>query len=170
MSPDKFMKLYESLDKKYTAEVAAEAFGFVDEDVFRRMTKQMAAALPKELQGDFQKAAKEIKTIDGLSKLLNTMFSKYGNTLPYGYMVFDYGGKDSTWLRMGNETKKALHVLGHLCIDNQRSMDDLLGGLVRLAAAGGLKDQLLQLIAATEAVEIPEGFGGVPTKDALEAV
>lgn len=167
MSPDKFFKLYQSISKKYDAEIMAEAFGFVDEEQFKRLTKQLASSLPKELQGDFEKAAKEIKTIDGLSKLLNGMFSKYGNSLPFGFMLIDFGGRDSVWLRMENDTKKALLALGKRCIDANRDIDSLLGGLIRLAADGKLDSHLLQLIAKTEPVEIPEGFDKLPTLENL---
>ncbi len=170
MTPDKFLKLYNSLNKKHGAEIMAEAFGFVDEEQFKKLTKQMSATLPPELQGDFEKAAKEIKTIDGLSKLLNGMFSKYGNTLPFGFMVVDFGGRDSVWLRMDSSTRKAVLDVGRLCIDNQRSIDDVLGGLVRLAADGKLDSQIAQLIAESEPVIIPDGFEALPTLEALENV
>jgi hypothetical protein len=168
MGPDEFFKLYNSMSKKYDAEIMADAFGFVDEEEFKKLTKQMKASLPKELQGDFEKAAKEIKTIDGLSKLLNGMFSKYGNTLPYGFMLVDFGGRDSVWLRMGNETRKSLLAVGKTCIDSSRSVDDIVGGLVRLAAAGKLDSQIAQLIAQSEPVVIPSEFEGMPTLENLK--
>lgn len=167
MSPDKFFKLYQSLSQKYENEIMQEAFGFSDEETFKKLTKQMASVLPKEIQSDFQKAAKEIKTIDGLSKLLNGMFSKYGNSLPYGFMLVDFGGRDSVWLRMGNDTKKSLLAVGKRCIDANRTVDDIVGGLVRLAAAGKLDKELLQLIAQSEPVTIPPEFEGLPTLENL---
>lgn len=170
MSPEKFMKLWKSLDKKYEAEIMAEAFGFSDEEQFLKLTKQFSKALPKELQGDFEKAAKELKTIDGLSKLLNGMFSKHGNTLPYGYMLVDFGGHDSVWLRMENDTKKAVLAVGKRCIDSQRSVDDIIGGLLRLVATGKLDQYVAQLIAKSDPVVIPEGFDDLPTLEMLENV
>ena len=100
MSPQKFMKLYNSLTNEYSADAAAEMFGFVDEEEFQKLINQTAKSLPIELQQEFKDAAKEIKTIDDLSKLLNSMFARYGDSLPYGYMVVDYGCKHSFWLRM----------------------------------------------------------------------
>ena len=68
-----------------------DAFGFAEEAEFKRLIAQTAKMLPdKELQEKFKEAAQEIKTVDGLSKLLNEMFTKYGDTLPHGYMIFDY--------------------------------------------------------------------------------
>ena len=166
MSPDKFMKLYQSMGDKYSADVAAQLFGFVDEDQFNKLVKQMAKSVPSELKADFEKAAKEVKTIDGLSKLLNGLFTKYGDTLPYGYMLFDFGGKDSIWLRMGNETRKGLLKIGKRCVQESRTMDDVLGGLIRMAAEGQLEEALMQSIAASDPVKLSEGVE-FPTKEGL---
>ncbi len=167
MSPAKFMQMYDSLSTKYADEVMSDAFGFVEHEEFQKLIRQMSKQLPKELQEDFTKAAQEIKTIDGLSKLLNTMFTKYGNTLPYGYMLIDFGGKDSIWLRMGNETRKALLKLGGRCVQEKRTVDDLLGGLIQMAATGKLESQLLQLIANGNPVNMPDGMTEMPTEETL---
>lgn len=100
MTPESFTKSVESLSTKYSEEVFAEMFGFVDEEEFEKLLISTEQNLPKELQGDFAEAKKEIKTIDDLSTVLNALFSNYGDTLPFGYMLIDYGGKDSVWLRM----------------------------------------------------------------------
>jgi len=156
MSPQSFFKLYESLDKKYSAEVMSESFGFVKEEEFRKLIGTISKSLPKINQSGFVKAALELKTIEGLSKLLNSMFTKYGDTLPYGYMVLDFGGKDSVWLRMGNETKKAMDVVGKICIDNNRTVDSIIGGLVQLIAQGKLSEQVKWLVENSPEVKVEE--------------
>jgi ParB-like nuclease domain len=87
MTPEKFMKLYESLSGKYAEEVLKDAFGFAEDAEFKKMIKQIAKDLPPELQADFKKATKELKTINELSQVLNGLFTKYGSTLDYGYMM-----------------------------------------------------------------------------------
>jgi hypothetical protein len=166
LSPEKFMKMYQSMSQKYADEVLAESFGFANEDDFRKLIGQVKSSLPQEMQSDFQQAAKEIKTIDDLSKLLNHLFTTYGDTLPYGYMLLDFGGKDSIWLRMSNETKKAVLEVGKLCVTEKRSMDAILGGVVQMVAQGKLSPQVLQLIAQTPPVEIPSGVN-LPTEELL---
>lgn len=166
LSPQKFMTMYATLSEKYAESVMAESFGFVDEDEFRKLLGEVKKTLPKDMQADFQKAAKELQTIDQLSKLLNSLFSKYGNTLPYGYMLLDFGGKDSVWLRMGNDTRKALIQVCHTCVDQKRTVDDIIGGLIQLAAKGQFASAMLQLIADSPEVEIPEDIV-IPTQEAL---
>jgi ParB/RepB/Spo0J family partition protein len=167
MTPDKFLKLYNSLNKKHGAEIMAEAFGFVDEEQFKKLTKQMSATLPPELQGDFEKAAKEIKTIDGLSKLLNGMFSKYGNTLDYNFMLLDYGGRDSVWIRMAASEKKKLVSLGYKCVDGSVSLDSVLNGLIDFSLSDKGSQILAQLIKEGKKVTLSDGIE-LPTLENLD--
>ena len=133
LDPEAFYKLYEQLQDKYSDAIMQDAFGFAEEAEFKKLIEQTAKTLPdKHLQEKFKEAAAEIKTIDGLSKLLNEMFSKYGDTLPYGYMIFDHAGQRSMWLRIEGKTMKALDLIGTMCIDKERTVDDVVGGLLQL--------------------------------------
>lgn len=171
LDPQAFFNLYNKLSSQYTEEILQDAFGFADEAEFQRLINQTAKALPDpKLQKKFKEAAQEIKTIDGISKLLNEMFTKYGDTVPYGYMVVDYGGQRSIWFRVEKKTMDALDIVGEMCIENRRTMDDIIGGVVQLIAKGDLKDTVDQLIAKTPEVNLPENMSVLPTKDNIEKV
>jgi hypothetical protein len=169
IDPAAFFKIYSDLQEDYTDEVLQEAFGFSDEAEWKRLINQTAKALPnKDLQQKFKEAAAEIKTIDGLSKLLNEMFTRYGDTVPFGYMIVDFGGQKSVWLRVSKKTMDAVDAIGTICMDRQRTMDDLFGGVVKLIASGDLKEQLEAIVAATPEVKLPKNLMVSPTKDHLE--
>lgn len=171
LDPQAFFDLYQKLSEDYTDEVLQDSFGFAEEAEFKRLIDQTAKALPDpHLQKKFKEAAAEIKTIDGLSKLLNEMFTKYGDTLPYGYMIVDHGGQRSMWVRVDSKTMSALDILGTVCIDHQRTIDDVLGGILRSIAKGDLNDFVDGIIAKTPAVEIPENLQVAPTKDNIDKV
>jgi hypothetical protein len=165
-SPEKFFKLYQKLQGKYADEVMREQFAITQQDEWDRLVKKVAKELPVEVQKDFEKAAEGIKTVDGLSKLLNTMFSKYGDTLPYGYLIIEYGKKESVWLRMEPHTRKAIGALGKLCVEQSRTMDAIVGGLIRLAADGKLPQVMVQLIAESVPVVIHKGLP-LPTEEEM---
>ena len=167
MDPAKFLALYGTLADKYTEEVMQDLFGFAEEAEFRKLVDQSAKALPKDLQQQFKEAAKEVKTIDGLAKLLNEMFTKYGDSLPFGYMVIDFGGQESIWLQASKKSIKACYALGTVCREKSRTMDDLVGRLIQRLAAGELPDLLDELVASTPAVVMPAGLAVTPTKDAI---
>ena len=170
MTPEKFIKLYESLSSKYTEEILKDAFGFAEDAEFKKMIRQITKDLPPELQADFKKASKELKTINDLTSVLNGLFTKYGSTLDYGYMMLDYGGKDSVWVRINSTTLKNLHALGETCRETSRSMDSLLGGIVQLIADGSLADEVAYVVSKTPPVSIPDEAPELPTDEYLEAV
>lgn len=169
LDPQAFLKMYEGLAEKYSDEVLQDAFGFAEEAEFKRLITQMAKSLPdKAAQDKFKEAAKEIKTIDGLSKLLNEMFTKYGDTLPYGYMVFDHGGQRSMWLRIEGKTMKALDIIADICIEKRRTVDDVVGTVLQLIAKGDQSDFIDAIVADTPEVVMPKGMSLSPTKDHLQ--
>lgn len=154
LSPQKFLDLYASLAPKYSDEILRDAFGFADQEEFQKLVRQAEGGLPPELKKEFKKAAGQIKTIDDLSKVLNGLFSKYGSSLDYGYMLVDFGGKESVWLRMSQKTKDALMVLGTMCRENQRTMDAMLGGVVQLIAQGQGQDLVAKAVASSKPVDV----------------
>lgn len=153
LNPQKFLAMYNQMDKKYEAEIMAEAFGFADEDQFKKLVGQMAKTLPQGMQAEFKKAAEQIKTIDGLSALLNAMFTKHGNDLPYGYMFVDFGGQESVWLRMAQHDKKAFQDLTALCKARKRGVDSLFRLFMQSIAQEKMEWMLQALESFPEVVE-----------------
>lgn len=138
MQPADFLKLYESLSEKYENDIMVEAFALESEDEFKKLIGQFAKVLPVESRAEFKKAAKEMKTIEGLSTLLNKMFNTYGDTLPYGFMIVDFGGQDSVWLRMEPADRKNINKVLKDCQDANRGVDVLFKMLIKQLAAGEL--------------------------------
>lgn len=152
MSPKKFMKLYESLSEQYSQDVAAEMFGFTSEDEFRKLVQSTAQALPPEMKDSFLAASKEIRTINDLALVLNKLFTTYGDTVPYGYMIFDYGGQDHVWLRMKKHQKKDLLTLGLVCQEKEITLDSMMTVAMQLIAKGEFTQELFD----TEVDKLPK--------------
>lgn len=171
LDPQKFFALYQEMSETYTDEVLQDAFGFADDAEWKRLIDQSAKTLPTpELQKKFKEAAKEVKDIDGLSKLLNEMFTKYGDSLPYGYMIVDYGGQRNVWLQVSKKTMDAVDLIGTICIDKSRTMDDVVGTIVQLIAKGELPEVMAKVIKVTPKVELPSHMEALPTKDNVAKV
>jgi hypothetical protein len=170
LDPDAFVSLYAKYAGKYGDADIQELFGFSDEAEFQRLIKATAKSLPKELQAKFKEAAKEVKTVDGLARLLNTLFAKYGDTLPYNFMVFDYNNQQSVWLQCDKKTLDAFAVIGDLCIDSKRTVDDIVGRILQSIAKGELKELVDKCIAGSPEVVLPPGLQQIPTKQNIEAV
>ena len=100
LDPIKFTKLFMQLSAKHGGEATRAMMAFVDKAAFDAVFQQVKDNVPKEVKKSLENARKEIQTIDGLASILNEMFSKYGNTLDSGYMVFTYGGQSHLWIIM----------------------------------------------------------------------
>lgn len=171
LDTNSFMAMYSKLAGKYADDVLQESFGFEDENAFKKLIAQMVKVLPdKVTQDKFKEAAAEVKTIDQLSALLNKMLTTYGDTLSHGYLIVDYGGKDSVWLRMSSATKKSVLLIGSVCCEKNRTMDDVIGGVLQALAKGELKDLVDKIVAATPEVKAPIGLQAMPTYDNIDKV
>ena len=157
MDPEKFMKLYEKVSGKYADDVLQDMFGFEDEAIFRGLITETKNALPKEMQGEFARAAKEVRTIDELAKVLNRMLANYGDTLDYNYMVLDYGGKDSIWLRMKPKDRANFDAIVDMCLKRKVTVDSVFANLMGDVPESAYKG---------EKVDIPENVS-VPTEETL---
>lgn len=168
MDPEKFIDLYNKHSEKYGDEVLQDMFGFAEESEFRRLIASTKDSLPIEMQEKFAEAAKEIKTIDGLAALLNRMFTEHGDTLDHGYMVIDFGGKDSIWLRCNRQTFQSCLKVGESLREKKRTMDDIFGGIMTMIAEGELEEVVQKLVESSREVAIPLEVE-VPTYDEVES-
>lgn len=167
MSPQKFMKLYMSLSEQYTKEAAAELFGFTDQTEFHKLLGETRSSLPPELQASFDEAKGELKTIDDLSSLLNRLFSQYGDSLPYGYMIFDFGGKDSVWLRLAATDLANFKKLATRLKGQSKTLDGFMSKLLQLIASDSLDSVLDPMIAELPEVNL-RSEAEYPTLDFLD--
>jgi hypothetical protein len=170
MDPTAFTALYEQMSGKYTEEMLQDLFGFAEEAELRKLIKSTAKGLPPEMKQAFQEASGEIKTIDDLAKLLNRLFTTHGDSLPYNYLFLDHGGKESIWLRINKSTLDACFLIGNICRDRKRTMDDLVGFVLQSIAKGEQNDLLDMAQKVTKEVVIPAGMPVLPTKDNIKAV
>ena len=172
LDPQAFFDLYNCLAPAYSDEVLQDAFGFADEAEFRKLIDQTAKALPdKNLQKKFKEAAEEIKTIDGLSKLLERdvhQVRRHAALRLHGVRPW----RPAVDVAAGSKgkTMNALDLLGTLCIDQARTVDDVIGGILQLAAKGELKEHVDKVIGKTPAVDLPAGLSVAPTKDNLQKI
>lgn len=171
LDPVTFFSLYQQLSDRYAEEVLQDAFGFAEDAEFKRLIDRTARELPDPaMRKAFVEAAAEIKTIDGLAALLNTMFTRYGSSLPFGYMIIDFGGQRSVWLRVTRRTMDAIDLLGATCMLHDVTMDDVVGPILERIARGSLPGVLAEVLAAAPRVRLPADMQVLPTKDNVATV
>jgi hypothetical protein len=108
IDPEKFAKLYEEMSKKYGDDALKDLMGFVESKQWNKLTAGIREALKgsgvdKGAIKEFDESAKELKTIDGLSSVLNKIFNEYGDTLNHNFVAFNYGGKSGVYIMCEDE-------------------------------------------------------------------
>lgn len=134
LNPTRMAKLYDEMAAKYGSEALQGLFAYVNSDEWDKTVKKIGrslakSGLPKDVVDKFDAAAKEMKSVDDLSTILNTLFSQYGDTLQYSYMVFTYGNKDHIYVAMDKTTKRTMDAVLKHCKEQQVDINSVIGPL-----------------------------------------
>ena len=113
INPEKMRDLYQELVERYDHEALADLMAFTDTDAFSKLVGEVKDALkdsglPPDMVDQFEKAAKEMQTVDDLSLILNRLFTEYGETLPLNFMVFSQFGKKMAFVGCEDPEFKAI--------------------------------------------------------------
>jgi hypothetical protein len=130
MNPVKFTELFNELEEKYTEDIVKDMMGFVDEVAFENVYMDVKENLPSDMQKEMDESKDEIQDVDDLSKILNKMFSKHGDTLDQNFMVFTYGGKTHHWIKMDKELKDRMSEIEDYCSSNDIDINEELKKVV----------------------------------------
>jgi ParB-like chromosome segregation protein Spo0J len=100
----KVIEIYEKLKHKYDKDEIKRKLGFAGKkSMFEKILNQVEKTLPPEMRRKLREAAREINSIEDLSKVLNALFKQYGKTLECNFMFFVWGGKECVMVRCDSE-------------------------------------------------------------------
>lgn len=143
LDPEKFAKLYGEMATKYGAESLQQLMGYVDTKGFQKLVgdvkRGMKKSLPKDLQDEFDEAAKEAKTVEDLSNIIQHLFAKYGDTVGKSFMIFTYGKSEHIYVQCNTKTKKALDKVLAYCRSANEDINDFLGPIIEQAGKDALR-------------------------------
>jgi len=155
ISPRKFTSFVEKYMEKSQVEPEElpHDLGFVDMDEFEELIDQARESLPSDdMKKDFDAAREELKTIDDLSLLLNRLFTKYGDTLPFHFMFLDFGGKNCIWVRMDPKGYKLVQSQAREVQSHGFTFDSVVARMILLMDVDEFVDQHKDFL---EEVEVP---------------
>jgi hypothetical protein len=127
----RFDSLVRDLMTRFTFDEVAEKMAFTDPSELEALIGRTRDALPTdEMKEEFDKAKEEIRTVDDLAMILNRLFTQFGDTLPYNFMVLDFGGKDHIWVRM--QARDYRNILSQVreCMAHGVTFDSVLTRLI----------------------------------------
>lgn len=118
MDVEKFAKLYNEMATKYGADALQSLMGFVDAKGYQKLLGQVSKGLgsiDKELKKKFDEDAKEAKTVEELTSIINELFNKYGNTMDQSFIVFTHGKREHIYVAMDMKMKRAMEKVTEYC-------------------------------------------------------
>ena len=172
LDPQAFFDLYNWLAPAYSDEVLQDAFGFADEAEFQqadRPDRQGAAGQEpaEEVQGGGRGDQDHRRPVEAAQRDVHQV-RRHAALRLHG--VRSWRPALACGCRIEGKTMNALDLLGTLCIDQARTVDDVIGGILQLAAKGELKEHVDKVIGKTPAVDLPAGLSVAPTKDNLQKI
>jgi hypothetical protein len=118
---ERFIKLYKEVVKKY-GKGTVEIFMTPDKEMSK---SPMKGTKDSEPVGTVQKTGntkKDIMSMDDLGNILEEIFSKHGDTLAQGFLVFSFGRKEHHYVEMDKRLLKRMKYLEELAIAREESI------------------------------------------------
>jgi|WetSurMetagenome_2_1015567.scaffolds.fasta_scaffold08238_2 hypothetical protein len=146
LNPEKMAVLYNRMATKYGEEALQRLFAFTDQHGWDKMLSQIKhglakAGVPKEKRKEFDEKAKEAKTLHDLERILNELWSSYGDTMKLSFMIFTFGKREHIYVQTDKKTREAIRRVTDHCKAHSKDINAVLGpALVALADVLKQKD------------------------------
>ncbi len=94
LDPIKLADLVAELEEKYDKDVIKEMMGFTEEQIAKKLFDEIVETLPDDIKEKLEETRDEIKTVEGLSQVVNRILAEYGEKVPTNFIFFVLGGKE----------------------------------------------------------------------------
>jgi hypothetical protein len=147
LNAHKFTELYNRLQKRYEPEQLKKMMGLTEKKQFESLYKQVSSQLQPKQRKKLEEAKETIKSVDDLSKVLNTIFKEHGSETDHSFMVFTYGGKKHYYIQVEGDTAKMVESIKERCealgpMAGNKLFNELLGDTVRVDnVISGIKNE-----------------------------
>jgi len=163
-NPEKMALLYNEMAKKHGEDKLQHLFAFTDKHGWKKLVSQIKRGLsnvklPKEQRDKFDEEVKEAKTLHDLEKILNNMWSSYGDTIGQSFMIFTFGTREHIYVAMDKQTRDAVKKITKHCKAEGKDINAVLAPA--LQALG-------EVLAKRTSKEPAKKPTGVKQEDAVE--
>ena len=139
LNPEKMAVLYQQMAKKYGEDALQNLFAFTDQQGWDKLVSGIKqglskTSLPPEKQREFEERAKEAKTLKDLERILNELWSSYGDTVQLSFMVFTYGKREHFYVSMDRKTRAAITRVAAHCKAHGKDINVVLGPAIQALA------------------------------------
>lgn len=139
MDPEKMVSLYNEMAEKYGSE-ATQMLGYATDAGIQKLIKQvtgdMKKALPEEMGEEFEKQAKEARTVGDLDKIIQRFMADGGDSAEYNFLVFTWGGKEHIYVAMSDKTREAMKRIVRASRSKKVDINEIIEEAITDAALG----------------------------------
>jgi hypothetical protein len=129
-NPQKFARLVDSFESKYTQAQLADAMGFRDMAEFEKIYAKEVEEENNRGKEAIENNKEEVNLIGGMSTILNRLFEEYGDTVPHSFMFFLAGSKIHLVVQTNTKLKKLLELITKRCVKDSLDINLALAGLL----------------------------------------
>lgn len=132
-NPEKFIKLYDRLAKKFGAESLKEVFAMTDKALWKKLTKSLKtdmkkAGMPDEVVNQIDQADKKAKDFTQFSKYVNKIFTDQSKGSLNGCVLFSSGTSEHIMIQASQNVFDAIKALSSLASSQSKNINDYLEG------------------------------------------
>ena len=108
VSPEKLAAMHAKLiERGHDEKLMSHLMGFAEEAEFKRLIKATSqsmrdAGAPTAAVKEFEANAQQLKSVDGLSDMLERIWKRHGSSAEKSYIAFDFGGRKHIWIGMSH--------------------------------------------------------------------
>lgn len=147
LDPEKFTKLWERLKRRYEPDTLQQMLGFGGRDTaLNKLIKDMRRSLPPGARSELDRRKDKISSIGDLVAVVQSLFTRYGDTVPYHFILFAFGEKTHLMVRAEDETFQPVANLADWCAMYRVKLDEVLARLTgdELVRLDALDDEALE--------------------------
>lgn len=135
-----FTAQIDALKEEYslTNSVILEGMGFADLDAFAALYQQQREEEEEayeKMHEDASSDAHQVKVIDDLTFIVSHLINKYGDTIPYSFMIVPVGGKNHLYIKTNTALKSAVQNIAAACVANNLDINVALTGIISIGLA-----------------------------------
>lgn len=132
VNPEKFAKIVNEMKSRgIDTKILQKNMGFTKSDAFDKMLDSVSKNLPAKQKKQLEEAKENIKSVDDLSSVLNTIFRNHGSELDKGFMVFSFGGKNHHYFQIDKEMDIVLKKLEESCVNTDITVCNYLKNILK---------------------------------------
>lgn len=114
------------------SEALRRLLAFTRADEWKKMVGQTRESLKgqgatPEMLKNFDEKAKNARSLADLSVIVSRLFETYKDTVPFGFMVFTYGGKEHVQIAGTKRTMKTIGRIAAFCAERKVEINTVLG-------------------------------------------